>query len=118
MTNFESNIHVEVVYKQHLKYVILHLNSAKESKTIRDVILHSGLLEIYPEIAEWENRVGIFAELSSPDTIIKNGDRIEIYTDLLKSPKEARIERVRQTKKALAREKSKPKKKKITKTSK
>ena len=116
MTNSRSSIQVEVVYadihKQHLKCVILHLNSAKESKTIRDAILHSGLLELYPEMLDWESRLGIFGERSSPDTIIKNGDRIELYRDLLQSPKEARIERVKQAKKAIAREKSKPKMKK------
>jgi putative ubiquitin-RnfH superfamily antitoxin RatB of RatAB toxin-antitoxin module len=119
MTSSVLNIHVEVVYadihKQHLKSVILHLSSAKESKTVRDAILHSGLLELYPEIVDWENRLGIFGQQCSPDTIIKNGDRIELYRDLLQSPKEARIERVKQAKKAIAREKSKPKKKKITK---
>jgi putative ubiquitin-RnfH superfamily antitoxin RatB of RatAB toxin-antitoxin module len=116
MTNIKSSIQVEVAYagieKQHLKSVTLHLNSFNDSKTLRDALIASNLLGLCTEIVDWENRVGIFGEQTSPDTIIKNGDRIEIYRNLIQSPKEARIDRVKQAKKAIAREKSKPKTKK------
>lgn len=105
------NIEVELVYVaagiQHIERISL----TGTQFSIRDVIIGSGCLIRYPELEDWERRIGIFGEQTSPDTIIKTGDRIEIYNDLKHDPKESRRKRVAEEIKALAREKSKPKKK-------
>jgi len=56
--------------------------------TIMDVIQQSGWLQDYPEIESLE--VGIFASRVSRDTMVKAGDRIEIYRPLEADPKEKR----------------------------
>jgi len=113
MANFKFNIEVEVVFAgkegQLLQKVHLHLKKYDDARTVRDAVMASGILDAYPEIQAWEDKVGIFGEQVSPDTIIKNGDRIEIYRSLIHDPKESRLQRVAIAKKALARERSKPK---------
>lgn len=90
---------------QHIEAICL-----QEGSCVRDLIGASGCLTRYPELEDWEGRVGIFGECVSPDTIISSGDRIEIYPRLKLDPKESRRKRVAAHIKALAREKSKPKK--------
>jgi putative ubiquitin-RnfH superfamily antitoxin RatB of RatAB toxin-antitoxin module len=40
-------------------------------------------------------RVGIFGRLASPETVLAEGDRIEIYRPLLQDPKDARRQRAK-----------------------
>ena len=59
--------------------------------SIRAAIVASGLLEAFPEIdLEGANRVGVFGRLAAPDTLLRNGDRVEIYRPLTANPREAR----------------------------
>lgn len=120
MTNLNVNIQVEVVYAggaaQFSEIVCIPFGRALKEITVREVVLASGfgtdvLLECQ-EVLDWENRVGIFGECVSPDTIVKNGDRIEIYRDLKCDPKTTRRQRAAEVVRALARERSKPKPKK------
>lgn len=97
---------------QHLERLCLALRETSSTLRVRDAVLGSGCLLKYPELLDWEKRVGIFGERVSPDTIISSGDRIEIYSALKRDPKTARKERVAEMIKAQAREKSKPKPKK------
>lgn len=55
---------------------------------VMDVIQQSGWLQDYPEIESLE--VGIFASRVSRDTVVKAGDRLEIYRPLEADPKEKR----------------------------
>ncbi|MGH8335651.1 MAG: RnfH family protein [Gammaproteobacteria bacterium] len=41
--------------------------------------------------------MGIFGRLASPDTLLREGDRVEIYRALLKDPKDARRDRAQQS---------------------
>lgn len=110
-------IEVELVFvlksKQHSLCISLHSLTEAHSFTVQDVITASGCLEHYAELKDWTKRVGIFGEQVSADTIIKMGDRVEIYSDLQCDAKAARRHRVAMMNKAIAREKSKPKPKKI-----
>ncbi len=40
-------------------------------------------------------RVGIFGRLASPETVLAEGDRIEVYRPLLQDPKDARRQRAK-----------------------
>jgi len=53
----------------------------------------SGLLELFPEIALTELKVGIFGVAGKLDQLVREGDRIEIYRPLVHDPKEARRQR-------------------------
>ena len=43
----------------------------------------------------WEADVGIFGELCDRNTVLRDGDRVEIYLPLKLDPKESRRERAR-----------------------
>ncbi|WP_338034419.1 RnfH family protein [Legionella cardiaca] len=72
----------------------MHLKlSLKSGATIADALVESNLLITNPEIKDYS--VGIFAKIKSRDTILKSGDRIEIYRPLALDPKEKRRQRAK-----------------------
>lgn len=75
-----------------------------ERQVIRELVLDggadieaalqaSGWLQEFPEIRGQNLKVGIFGQLAHPATLLKNGDRVEIYRPLKLEPKEARRKR-------------------------
>ncbi|MEA3290965.1 MAG: RnfH family protein [Pseudomonadota bacterium] len=58
--------------------------------TVREAVQRSGILDRYPEIDLDRNPLGIFGRRRSPDWLIEDLDRIEIYRSLRLSPVEAR----------------------------
>lgn len=57
---------------------------------VQEVIHLSGVLNLFPEINLDQYKVGIFGELQDLSTVVKDGDRVEIYTPLLHDPNTAR----------------------------
>ncbi|KLN62849.1 MULTISPECIES: RnfH family protein [Vibrio] len=92
-------IHVEVVYAlpQEQRVFTLVVN---QSMTVEEIIVQSGVLELYPEIDLKKNKVGVFSRNVKLDTTINDKDRIEIYRPLLADPKEIRRKRAEQAKAA------------------
>ena len=87
-------IQAELVYISTDNQAI-HLHLMFESgATVADVIAQSGLAQSHPEIVGMA--VGIYAKVVSLDTVVRAGDRIEIYRPLLIDPKENRRQRARQ----------------------
>ncbi|MGO4327824.1 RnfH family protein [Cupriavidus sp. 2TAF22] len=64
----------------------------------------SGLLQACPEVDPATLRVGIFSKLKTPDTVVRDGDRIEVYRPLVADPKSARRKRVLKTRRGGTRE--------------
>ncbi|MRD71710.1 RnfH family protein [Rhodocyclus tenuis] len=87
-----ATIRVEVIYAcaQRHDSVVLDL---PEGTLLRQAIEESGLLAKYPEIDLAKNKVGIFAKLSRPETVLRDRDRVEIYRPLIADPKEMRKQR-------------------------
>ncbi|RUQ98699.1 RnfH family protein [Legionella septentrionalis] len=84
---------VELVYiPLNGEPVHLHLQ-VPTGTTAKEAIHRTGLQEKYPEVASLP--IGIFSKPISPDTVLKTGDRIEIYRPLLVDPKEKRRQRAR-----------------------
>lgn len=83
---------IEVCYalKERQEMVSLQL---PEGSTAQQAVEASGLLGKYPEIDLTKNKLGIFAKLSKPDTILRDHDRVEIYRALIADPKEVRKQR-------------------------
>lgn len=79
---------VELVYshKEH-EQCLLQLQVV-EGCTIKKAILQSCLHEKYPDILNMP--VGIFSQRKTLDTILHEGDRIEIYRPLTINPMEKR----------------------------
>lgn len=61
--------------------------------TVSQVIRQSGVMQAHPEIDLNQNKVGIFSQLCDLETVVTDGDRIEIYRSLQADPKEARRRR-------------------------
>ena len=80
---------VEVVYALLENQFVKSLD-VKPDLSVVEVIKLSGVLEEFPEINLDINPVGIYSKKVTLDSVVKNGDRIEIYRALLVSPKEAR----------------------------
>lgn len=76
--------------------------NVQTGSTIRDAIEASGLSGRYN--IDWNgNRVGIYGKLKTLDTVVRAGDRIEIYRPLLVDPKAARLRRLEKNRSAKKR---------------
>lgn len=91
MANAEL-IDVEVAYARPDTQLILELR-VPEGTTLEQAVRESGMLERFPEIDLARNQVGIFGKLNKSDTVLRNGDRVEIYRQLIADPKEVRKQR-------------------------
>lgn len=63
--------------------------------TIAQAIAASGVLARFPEIDLARNKLGLFGKLKPADTVLRDGDRIEIYRPLQADPMESRRRRAR-----------------------
>ena len=63
--------------------------------TIAQAIAASGVLARFPEIDLARNQLGLFGKLKPAGTILRDGDRIEIYRPLQADPMESRRRRAR-----------------------
>lgn len=89
LPNNDSKINVQVIYALAHKQELLNLKLASGS-TVQQAIEASGLLNKYPDIDLKKNKLGVFAKLAKPDTVLRDKDRVEIYRPLIADPKEVR----------------------------
>ncbi len=83
---------VEVAYAEKDKQVLIRLD-VSEGATVLDAIQASTVLIQFPHLAAegiLSDRVGIFGKICTLDTLLKAGDRVEIYQYLIIDPKESR----------------------------
>ncbi len=85
-------ISVEVVYPLPQKQEIFSVN-LPPGATVREAIESSGVLARYPEIDLAKSKLGVFAKLAKPDSVLRDRDRVEIYRPLIADPKEVRKQR-------------------------
>jgi putative ubiquitin-RnfH superfamily antitoxin RatB of RatAB toxin-antitoxin module len=94
MALVDAYVTVEVVYalpdRQHLLSITLQPGS-----TIRDAVMRSGIARLHPEIDPETCKAGIFGKRQALETVLRDGDRVEIYRPLTADPKDARRSRVR-----------------------
>ncbi len=60
--------------------------SVFEGATIKEAIEMSGILKKFPEIDLEKQKVGIYGEIKSLDTLVEDGDRVEIYRPIKIDP--------------------------------
>lgn len=82
-------IEIEVVYALPDRQVLLSL-PVPENSTIEECINLSGITRSFSEINVSEAQVGIFSRMEKLSTIVKAGERIEIYRPLIADPREMR----------------------------
>lgn len=87
-------IRVEVVYAMREEQVLVALD-VEEGTTARQAVEQSGVLRRFPEVDLARTSIGIFGRVTTPDTLLRDGDRVEIYRALLVDPKDARRARAK-----------------------
>jgi len=88
----KQNIHVEVVLAMPERQDLIALELVVGS-TVADAITQSGFVEIYEGFELDLAKVGIFGQKTSPEQVLRDGDRVEIYRPLIADPKEVRRQR-------------------------
>ncbi len=73
-----DRIAVEVAYALPDEQVIIPLE-IEAGVTCEQAIARSGVLTRHPEIDLAVNKVGVFGKLTRLDTVLREGDRVEIY---------------------------------------
>ena len=61
--------------------------------TVGDALQMSGLAQQHPEVALDSLRCGVWGRPCGRDTVLRDGDRVELYRPLQVDPKEARRRR-------------------------
>ena len=85
---------IEVVYALPATQKIVEL-SLDEGSTVQEAVEKSGLCEIYATIETGITPVGIYGERAQYNTVLRDGDRVEIYRPLEVDPMQARRLRAR-----------------------
>ena len=93
-----NRIRVEVCYASTTAQCLLSVDLPEES-VVSDAIQRSGILIRFPELVLEQLSVGLFSKKCTLDTILKEGDRVEIYRPLTIDPKVARRLRAAKNKK-------------------
>jgi putative ubiquitin-RnfH superfamily antitoxin RatB of RatAB toxin-antitoxin module len=92
-----DKIPVEVAYALPEKQEIVMLEVAPGT-TARQVVLDSGLERHFPGLDLAAAKLGIFGKAVKDSQVLKAGDRVEIYRDLIADPKEVRKRRAAEAK--------------------
>jgi len=87
-------LRVEIVYALRDRQVLLAVE-VEGGTTARQAVERSGILQRLPEIDLARAGLGIFGRVVSPDTPLRDGDRVEIYRPLIADAKQARQARAR-----------------------
>ena len=103
---------VEVCHALPREQTLLRLE-VPAGTTLLEAIAASGILARHPQIDLRSARVGVFGRLRALSDTVAEGDRIEIYRDLLIDPKDQRHQRVERKRVERARERSQPKPKSL-----
>lgn len=85
---------VELVYVSQLRQELLEFD-VEERCTAGELIANSGIAARFPEDPIDTLEIGVWGRPVDRDTILRDGDRVEIYRPLLMDPREARLRRVK-----------------------
>ncbi len=85
-------MNIEVCYALPDKQIIVPIKLGAGA-TVAMAIATSNILLKFPQIDLARNRVGIFGKLAKLDSVLREGDRVEIYRPLIADPKDARRKR-------------------------
>ena len=85
----EPRIVVEVVYAEPQRQYVERV-SAPVGSTAREVLDMSALLQRVPGIDLSQHRIGIYSRLIEAETVVEDGDRLEVYRPLKADPKTVR----------------------------
>jgi putative ubiquitin-RnfH superfamily antitoxin RatB of RatAB toxin-antitoxin module len=84
----EATLHVTVLASPRAREVSEWILQMPAGATVRQALQAAGL-------AEGDAGVGIWGRRCTPDAVLRDGDRVEVYRPLVVDPKVARRERFR-----------------------
>ncbi|HET6555557.1 MAG TPA: RnfH family protein [Dyella sp.] len=87
-----ESITVEVVYAGPTQQIV-HRVTLPAGSTVIQAIEASNIIAELPDLIIDPARLGIFSRKASPEQLLEEGDRVEIYRPLTLDPKEARRRR-------------------------
>ncbi|WP_026075822.1 RnfH family protein [Noviherbaspirillum massiliense] len=102
MDDAPDMVRVQVSYARPERQILRELRVAPGTR-IQDAIRQSGILTEVPDIDLTVARVGIYGKLKPLDTVLRDGDRVEIYRPLVADPKETRRRRAQKEENKKAR---------------
>ena len=91
-----NKIQIEVAYALADEQ-FLYTEQVKEGTTVLEALKGSQLLVDFPKINV--DKVGVFGKLTEHQTVLKAGDRIEVYRPLKADPRDRRRKQVEQARK-------------------
>lgn len=91
-----DKIQIEVAYALPDEQ-FLFAEEVEEGATVGQALSASKLLTEFPNLNV--DKVGVFGKLVSPQTVLRAGDRIEVYRPLKADPRDRRRERVEKERK-------------------
>lgn len=77
---------ISVVYATAARQAWLNLE-VDAGTTIAQAIDKSGIKRQFPEIDLAVNKVGIYGKVATPETVLEEGARVEIYRPIIVDPK-------------------------------
>ncbi len=83
---------LDVAFAEPGKQSVVTIQVEKGS-SVQQAIDKSGILMQFPEIEQSKLKVGVFGEMCNLGSIVKTGDRVEIYRPLFQNPMDARRKR-------------------------
>jgi hypothetical protein len=87
------NIKITLVYSPGPRNVREVNLSLAPSSTVLQAVQASGLLQLFPTLAQQKTVVGVWGRKASLEQTLRENDRVEIYRPLTVDPKVARRER-------------------------
>ena len=95
--NVVETINVEVAYAlpEHQLILTVNVDAGTSAETAINL---SGILGKFPDVSLEDSKIGIFGKIVKKDTVLKEGDRVEVYRPLIADPKEVRRQRAKEGK--------------------
>lgn len=87
-----GDLSVQVCAASPDRQIIIPLRVGKGA-TIESAVRASGILTQLPEFDWGNSKLGVFGKLKAADTVLHDGDRVELYRPLLADPKDSRRQR-------------------------
>lgn len=90
-------INIEIVYAEPKRQIIIPLQIENPCTAMQAIEL-SKISDQIPELKSIQLKIGIYGKRIELNDLIKDGDRIEIYRELVIDPKQARLLRAKKKK--------------------
>jgi putative ubiquitin-RnfH superfamily antitoxin RatB of RatAB toxin-antitoxin module len=87
-----ASVHVQVCYAEP-EHQFLRELQVSAGTTVHEALVQSGVIDFLKHGNIEDCKVGIYGKIKTPDTVLRDRDRVEIYRPLKADPKEARRRR-------------------------